>query len=70
MSWASSVVVQLLKWVHSFGDPMDYNPPGSSVLGISQASILEWVAVSFSRGSFQIRDRTHVSCLTGKFFTT
>ena len=51
MSWASSVVVQLLNWVQSFCDPMDYNPPGSSVLGISQASILEWVAVSFSRGT-------------------
>ena len=32
-------------------DPMDHNPPGSSVHGISQARILEWVAVSFSRGS-------------------
>ena len=32
-------------------DPMDYSPPGSSVHGISQARILEWVAVSFSRGS-------------------
>ena len=33
-------------------DPMDYSPPGSSVYGISQARILEWVAISFSRGSF------------------
>ena len=32
-------------------DPMDYNPPGSSVLGILQARILEWVAIPFSRGS-------------------
>ena len=31
-------------------DPMDWSPPGSSVCGISQASILEWVAISFSRG--------------------
>ena len=32
-------------------DPMDCSPPGSSVYGISQARILEWVAISFSRGS-------------------
>ena len=37
-------------------DPTDYNPPGSSVHGISQASIQEWVAISFSRGSSQPRD--------------
>ena len=39
-------------------------PPGSSVHGISQARILEWVAISFPR------DRTCVSCLAGRFFTT
>ena len=44
-------------------DPMDYSLPGSSVHGISQARILEWVAISFSRGSSQPRDRTHVSCI-------
>ena len=33
-------------------DPMDCSPPGSSVYGISQARILEWVAISFSRGSY------------------
>ena len=33
-------------------DPMDYSPPGISVHGISEARILEWVAISFSRGSF------------------
>ena len=44
-------------------DPMDYSLPGSPVLGISQAGILEWVAISFSRGSFQIRDQTQVSCI-------
>ena len=32
-------------------DPMDCNPPGSSVHGIPQARILEWVAIAFSRGS-------------------
>ena len=44
-------------------DPMDCSPPGSSVHGISQARILEWVAISFSRGSSQSRDRTHISCI-------
>ena len=51
-------------------DPMDCSPPGSSVHGISQARILEWVAISFSRGSSQPRDRTSVSCIAGGFFTT
>ena len=39
-------------------DPMDCSPPGSSVHGILQARILEWVAISFSRGSSQARDGT------------
>ena len=49
-------------------DPMDCSPPGS-VHGISQARILEWVAISFSRGSCQSRDRTQVSYTAGRFFT-
>ena len=43
---------------------------GSSVRGISQARILELVAISFSRGSSLPRDRTHVSYVAGRFFTT
>ena len=43
---------------------------GFSVCGISQARILEWVLTSFSRGSSWCRDRTLVSCIAGKFFTT
>ena len=43
--------------------PMDCSPPGSSVHWILQATILEWVAISFSRGSSQPRDQTHVSCI-------
>ena len=39
-------------------DPMDYNLPGSSVLGIFQARILEWAAISYSRESSQSRDQT------------
>ena len=50
-------------------DPMDYNPQGSSVHGISQARILEWVAISSSRGSSWPRDQARVSCIAGKFFT-
>ena len=53
----------------AFCDPMGCSPPGSSVHGISQARILEWVAISYSRGSFQPRDRTLLSCITGRFFT-
>ena len=51
-------------------DPMDCNPPGSSVHGILQAKILEWVAISFSRESFEPKNRTHVTCIAGGFFTT
>ena len=51
-------------------DLMHCSPLGSSVLGISQARILEWVAISSSRRSFWLRDRTWVSCLAGGFFTT
>ena len=48
---------------------MDCSPSSSSVHGISQARILEWVAISFSRGSSQPRDWTQVSCIAGRFFT-
>ena len=43
---------------------MDCNPPGSSVHGIFQARILEWVAISSSRGSSWPRDCTHISCIS------
>ena len=58
--------------VRFFCDPMDYSPPDSSVCGISQARILEWVAMSSSRGFSQPRDQTHISCsscIAGRFFT-
>ena len=51
-------------------DPMGCNPPGSSVHRIFQARILEWVAISFSRGSSQPRDQSHISYIAGGFFTT
>ena len=50
-------------------DPMDYGPPVSSVYGILQARILEWVAYCFFRGPFQTRDWTQVSLMAGGFFT-
>ena len=48
---------------------MDCSLPGSSVHGISQASIPEWVAISFSRGFSEPRDQTQVFCILGWFFT-
>ena len=50
-------------------DPMDCSMSGSSVHGIFYARILEWVAIPFSKGSSQPRDRTWVSCIAGRFFT-
>ena len=46
--------------------PYDCNPPGSSTHGIFQAGILEWVAISFSRGSSWPRDQTQVSHIAGR----
>ena len=43
--------------------PMDCSPPGSFVRGILQAKVLEWVAISFSRGSSWTRHQTHISCI-------
>ena len=51
----------MLSCVQLFCDPMDCSSPGSSVHGISQARILEWFPISFSRGSSQTKDRTRVS---------
>ena len=49
-------------------DPMDYSLPVSSVHGIFQAKVLEWVVISFSRESSWPRDWTQVSCIAGRFF--
>ena len=49
-------------------NPMDCSPPGFSVHGILQARILEWVAIPFSRGFSQPKNRPLVSCIAGKFF--
>ena len=50
-------------------NPINCSLPGSSVHGILQARILEWVAISFSRGSSPPRNWTQVSCIAGRFFT-
>ena len=57
------VVVQSLSCIQLFCGPMDCSPPGSSLHGISQARILEWVAISSSWRSSQPRDQTCVSCI-------
>ena len=50
-------------------DPEDCSLPGFSVHGILQVRILEWVAMPSSRGSSWPRDRTHIFCIAGRFFT-
>ena len=48
-------------------DPMDCSPPGSSIHGVLQARVLEWVAMPSSRGSSPPRERNRVFCITGGF---
>ena len=60
---ASSVVQSCL----TLGDPLDCSPPGSSVHGIFQTRIPEWVAISSSKGSFQ--SVSCVSCIASRFYT-
>ena len=64
--WSQSVSCSVVS--NSF-DLMDYSSPGSSVHGIFQARIREWVVIPFSRGSLQPGDWTRVSCNAGGFFT-
>ena len=65
----SEVKVLVTQSCPTLWDLMDCSPPGCSVHGIFQARILEWVAISFSRGSSWPRDWTQVSCIAGGFFT-
>ena len=64
--WKSELVTKLYP---TFCISMDCSLSGSSVHGILQARVLEWVAISFSKGLSQPRDRTWVSYTTGRFFT-
>ena len=54
----------------TLSDPMDCSPPGSSIHGIFQARVLEWVAISFSRGSSQPRDQTRSPTLHADTLTS
>ena len=60
------LVAQLCPVLHG---PIGSSPTDSSVHGILQAKIMEWVAILFSRGSSQPRDQTQVSCISGRFFS-
>jgi len=62
---SEKVKVKVTQLCPTLCDPMDYTGHG-----ILQARILEWIAVSFSRGSSQPRDRTQVSHIAGGFFTS
>ena len=71
--WSSAATDKLLQSCQTLCDRMDHNLPGSTAHGILQARILQWVAMTLSRGSSQPRDWTCISCLlqrVGRFFTT
>ena len=65
---SKSGVCEVAQSCPTLWDPMDCSLPGSSLHGILQARVLEWVAISFSRGSSQPRDRTQVSRIPGRCF--
>ena len=67
LPWKWKLVTQLCL---TLCDPMDCSPPASYVHGISQVRILEWVAISFSRGFSRPRNLTESPPLAGRFFTT
>ena len=60
---AAAAAAKLLQSCLTLGNPIVDSPPGSPVPGILQARILEWVAMSSSRGSFQPRDQACISCI-------
>ena len=66
----SSGTVKVAQLCLPLCDPVDCSLPGSSVRGILQARMLEWVAFPFSRGSSLPRDRSQVSGIAGRFFTS
>ena len=72
LSWCSSEEVEseseVAQSCPTLCNPVDCSPPGFSLHGILQERILEWVAISFSRGSSQPRDRTQVSRIAGRCF--
>ena len=71
LTLTSFAVCSVTQWCLTLCNPLDCSPPGSSVHGISQARILEWVAISSSKGSSRPSDRPHVSYVSwvaGRFF--
>ena len=67
---AVSILCLVAQLCPTLCDSLDCSPPGSSVHGIFQARILDWVAISFSRGSSWPKHWTCVSCIAGRFFTS
>ena len=69
MKWSEVKWSDIAQSCPTICDPVDCSLQGSSVHGIFQARVLEWVAISFSSGSSRPRDRTHVSHIAGRRFT-
>ena len=67
-SWSTGLCL-IIQSCSTLCDPMDYSLPGSSVHGILQARIPEWVALPSSRRAFWLRDWILISCIAGGFFT-
>ena len=65
----SILLAKLLQSCPTLCNHMDHSLPGSSFHGILQARILEWVVISFSRGSPRRRDQTQVFSIAGRYFT-
>ena len=61
---ATHTMCLVAQWYLTLCNPMNCSLPGSSVHGMFQARILEWVAISSSRGTSQPRDQTHISCIS------
>ena len=68
-AWSGKVKVLGTHSCPTLLPPHDCSLPGSSVHGLLQTEIREWVTIPFSRGSSQARDQTWVSCMAGRFFT-
>ena len=70
LCFEKSLMYQLCLHSLTLCNPMDCNPPGSSVHGILQARILKWAAISLSGGSSLPRYQTHIYCIASRFLTT
>ena len=68
-NWSDLAAAAVTQFCPTHYEPRYCSPPGSSVHGISQARILEWAAIPFSRRSSWPRDWTQVSRIAGRFFT-